>query len=72
MLSEQDIKQAHPEAFDFVYGNLPAAKRVEFNRHLASHGRSKIVFRGLDHGSWRMLRCDHERRAGRGHVTKLR
>src|SRR6185312_717984 len=36
MLSEQDIKQAHPEAFDFVYGNLPAAKRVEFNRHLAS------------------------------------
>jgi hypothetical protein len=33
---EQDIKQAHPEAFDFVYGNLPAAKRVEFNRHLAS------------------------------------
>jgi hypothetical protein len=36
MLFEQDIKQAHPEAFDFVYGNLPAAKRVEFNRHLAS------------------------------------
>lgn len=36
MLSEQDIKQAHPEAFDFVYGNLPAAKRVEFNHHLAS------------------------------------
>lgn len=35
MLSEQDIEQAHPEAFDFVYGNLPSVKRAEFNRHLA-------------------------------------
>ena len=34
MLSERDIEQAHPEAFDFVFGNLPSAKRAEFNRHL--------------------------------------
>lgn len=35
MLSERDIELAHAEAFDFVFGNLPAAKRAEFNRHLA-------------------------------------
>ena len=35
MLSERDIEQAHPEAFDFVFGNLPSAKRAEFNRHLS-------------------------------------
>ena len=35
MLSERDIELAHPEAFDFVFGNLPAAKRAEFNRHLS-------------------------------------
>ena len=35
MLSEQDIEQAHPEAFNFVFGNLPPAKRAEFNRHLS-------------------------------------
>ena len=35
MLSERDIEAAHPDAFDFVFGNLPAAKRAEFNRHLA-------------------------------------
>jgi hypothetical protein len=35
MLSERDIEAAHPEAFDFVFGNLPQAKRAEFNRHLA-------------------------------------
>ncbi len=29
-------------------------------------------FRGLNHDPWRVLRCDHERRAGRGKVTKLR
>ena len=34
MLSERDIEAAHPDAFDFVWGNLPAAKRAEFNRHL--------------------------------------
>jgi anti-sigma-K factor RskA len=34
MLSERDIELAHPEAFDFMFGNLPAAKRAEFNRHL--------------------------------------
>ena len=35
MLSERDIELAHPEAFDFVFGNLPRDKRAEFNRHLA-------------------------------------
>ena len=35
MLSETQIEQAHPEAFDFAFGNLPAAKRAEFNRHLS-------------------------------------
>jgi len=35
MLSERDIEAAHPEAFDFAFGNLPAVKRAEFNRHLA-------------------------------------
>ncbi len=35
MLSERDVELAHPEAFDFVWGNLPAADRADFNRHLA-------------------------------------
>ena len=35
MLSERDIELAHPEAFDFVFGNLSSAKRAEFDRHLA-------------------------------------
>jgi anti-sigma factor RsiW len=35
MLSERDIELAHPDAFDLVWGNLPAAKRAEFNRHLS-------------------------------------
>jgi hypothetical protein len=34
MLSERDIELAHPEAFDFVWGNLPAAIRPDFDRHL--------------------------------------
>ena len=34
MASERDIELAHPEAFDFVFGNLPQARRAEFNRHL--------------------------------------
>jgi hypothetical protein len=34
MLSERDIELAHPDAFDFAFGNLPSAKRAEFNRHL--------------------------------------
>lgn len=36
MLSESDIEAAHPDAFDFVWGNLPSAKRAEFDRHLGS------------------------------------
>ena len=36
MLSERDIELAHPDAFDFVFGNLPQAKQAEFNRHLGS------------------------------------
>jgi hypothetical protein len=35
MLSEQDIELAHPEAFDFVFGNLPRDGRADFNRHLS-------------------------------------
>ena len=35
MLSERDVELAHPEAFDFVWGNLPAANRADFTRHLA-------------------------------------
>ncbi len=35
MLSERDIEAAHPDAFDFVWGNLPSAKHAEFNRHLS-------------------------------------
>jgi len=35
MLSERDIELADPDAFDFVWGNLPAAKRADFDRHLA-------------------------------------
>jgi Anti-sigma-K factor rskA len=35
MLSERDIEAAHPDAFDFVWGNLPAARRAEFSRHLS-------------------------------------
>jgi hypothetical protein len=34
MLSESDIEAAHPDSFDFVFGNLPSAKRAGFNRHL--------------------------------------
>jgi hypothetical protein len=35
MLSEQDLELAHPDAFDFVFDNLPSARRAGFNRHLA-------------------------------------
>jgi hypothetical protein len=35
MPSEREIEEAHPEAFDFAFGNLPKAKRAEFNRHLS-------------------------------------
>ena len=34
MLSDQEIEAAHPEAFDFVFGNLTEAGSVWFNRHL--------------------------------------
>jgi hypothetical protein len=34
MLSERTIELAHPDAFDFVWGNLPAARRAGFNRHV--------------------------------------
>jgi hypothetical protein len=35
MLSDRDIELAHPEAFDFAFGNLPPDKRASFNRHLS-------------------------------------
>jgi hypothetical protein len=34
MLTEHEIELAHPDAFDFAFGNLPSTKRVEFNHHL--------------------------------------
>jgi Putative zinc-finger len=36
MITERDVELAHPEAFDFIWGNLPPAERAEFNRHLSS------------------------------------
>jgi anti-sigma-K factor RskA len=36
VLSESDIEAAHPEAFDFAFGNLAAARRAEFNDHLTT------------------------------------
>jgi anti-sigma factor RsiW len=35
MLSERDLELAHPEAFDYVFGNLAPARRAEFDRHRA-------------------------------------
>jgi hypothetical protein len=43
MLSERDVELAHPEAFDFVWGNLPAAKRAGFNRHLGGRYCQGVV-----------------------------
>lgn len=43
MLSERDIEAAHPEAFDFVWGNLPSAKRAEFSRHLSGCSHCQAV-----------------------------
>jgi anti-sigma-K factor RskA len=43
MLSERDIEAAHPDAFDFVFGNLPAARRAEFNRHLTGCRYCQVV-----------------------------
>ena len=43
MLSEQDIELARPEAFDFVFGNLPRDKRAEFNRHLGGCRHCRAV-----------------------------
>ena len=34
MLSERDIELAHPEAFDFVFSNLPSREVAGFNEHL--------------------------------------
>jgi hypothetical protein len=43
MLTEQQIELAHPEAFDFVFGNLPTAKGVKFIRHLNGCGHCRAV-----------------------------
>ena len=43
MPSERDIELAHPEAFDFVFGNLPQAQRAEFNRHLDGCRYCRVV-----------------------------
>jgi RNA polymerase sigma-70 factor, ECF subfamily len=46
MLSDQDIELAHRDAFNLVFGNLPAAKRAEFNRVTASVRSVSRVFSG--------------------------
>jgi hypothetical protein len=43
MLTEHEIELAHPDAFDFAFGNLPEAKRAEFNRHLGGCGHCQRV-----------------------------
>lgn len=45
MLSERDIERAHPQAFDFAWGNLPRDRRAEFTRHL---GRCPYCQKVLD------------------------
>ena len=35
MLTEREIELAHPDAFDFAFGNLPQVKKAEFTRHLS-------------------------------------
>lgn len=35
MLSDRDVSLAHPEAFDFVFGNLPSHAAADFTQHLA-------------------------------------
>jgi Anti-sigma-K factor rskA len=43
MLTEQQIELAHPEAFDFVFGTLPAAEGVNFTRHLTGCRHCRAV-----------------------------
>src|SRR5690349_23690496 len=35
MLTDRDIERAHPEAFDYAFGNLPPDSQASFGRHLA-------------------------------------
>jgi hypothetical protein len=43
MPPERDIELAHPEAFDFAFGNLPRDKRAEFNRHLSGCRYCQVI-----------------------------
>ena len=43
MLTERQIELAHPESFDFVFGNLPTAEGVEFIRHLTGCHHCRAV-----------------------------
>ena len=44
MLTERDIEQAHPDAFDFAFGTLPSARTAWFNRHFdGCPGCQKVV-----------------------------
>ena len=43
MLTEQQIELAHPEAFDFAFGNLPTAEGVKFIRHLTGCNHCRAV-----------------------------
>jgi hypothetical protein len=43
MPSERDIELAHPEAFDFAFGNLAPDKRSGFDRHLGDCHYCQVV-----------------------------
>ena len=56
MLSEQDIELAHPDAFDFVFGTLGAAKYAWFNSHLdGCRHCQKVVAEYSDIGQSRLV-----------------
>ena len=43
MLTDQQIGLAHPEAFDFVFGNLTTPDGVQFIRHLTGCQHCRVV-----------------------------
>ena len=67
---EKDILSVEISKLPQEANRLYLMKQLEaLARGLTAVPRS---FGGLNHDSWRVLRCDHERRGGRGKVTKLR
>jgi hypothetical protein len=43
MVSDRDVSLAHPEAFDFVFGNLPSLAAADFTQHLAICGHCQSI-----------------------------